>query len=297
MSGSDTWSQIMTRTANSSWNPLALSRAMKKETGRNAVTNYQDTMSELGELWNTKAQQMEFSQPRIFNTAPKLVATGYYHPAYEADGSVLAQKVGLDTFPVEMVRLHPDGREEKLFRMGPAVIASNRTSVVKGHMVWDAYVPDLRWRRGYSEIVIRDMAIGRSRTLTHGTRFMNPVLSPDGARIAVVEFLPDRACSLVILDAATGGELRRLHSPGNDMIYTPAWSEDGGRIAIVTQSAQGRTLVVADLESGNFAEAIAHSNEEIGTRFSTASTCLTSLPMTEWLIFTRCRRRAGGATV
>jgi len=55
---------------------------------------------------------------------------------------------------------------------------------------------------------------------------MNPVLSPDGARIAVVEFLPNRKCSLVILDADTGNELRRLPSPDNDMIYTPAWSED-----------------------------------------------------------------------
>jgi len=267
-SGPDTWSQIMKRTADSAWNPFALSRAMKKETGRNAIANYQETMSELGELFDAKMQNLEFSQPRILNTAPKLVATGYYQPVYEADGSVLAQKVGLDTFPVEMVRIHPDGREEKVLRVGPAVITTNRTSVVNGRMVWDAYVPDVRWRRGYSEIMIRDMATGRTRTLTHRTRFMNPVLSPDGARIAVVEYLPDRACSLVVLDAATGDELRRLPSPGNDMIYTPAWSEDGRRIAMVTQGAtqsgRGRALVVADLETGDFREALPHGDEEIG---------------------------------
>ena len=267
-SGPDTWSQIMKRTADSAWNPFALSRAMKKETGRNAIANYQETMSELGELFDAKMQNLEFSQPRILNTAPKLVATGYYQPVYEADGSVLAQKVGLDTFPVEMVRIHPDGREEKVLRVGPAVITTNRTSVVNGRMVWDAYVPDVRWRRGYSEIMIRDMATGHIRTLTHRTRFMNPVLSPDGARIAVVEYLPDRACSLVVLDAASGAELRRLPSPGNDMIYTPAWSEDGRRIAMVTQGAtqigRGRALVVANLEGGNFHEALPHGDEEIG---------------------------------
>ena len=263
-SGPDTWSQIMKRTADSGWNPFALSGAMKKETGRNVVTNYQETMSELGELFDAKALNLEFSQPRILNTAPKLVATGYYQPVYEADGSVLAQKVGLDTFPVEMVRIHPDGREEKVLRVGPNVITSNRTSVVNGRMVWDAYVPDVRWRRGYSEIMIRDMATGRTRTLTHRTRFMNPVLSPDAAHIAVVEFLPDRACSLVVLDAANGAELRRLPSPGNDMIYTPAWSEDGRRITMVTQSAKGRALVMADLEAGTFREALPHADEEIG---------------------------------
>jgi hypothetical protein len=52
-SGPDAWSQIMKRTADSGWNPFALSRAMKQETGRSAATNYQDT-SELGELWNTR---------------------------------------------------------------------------------------------------------------------------------------------------------------------------------------------------------------------------------------------------
>ena len=59
-------------------------------------------------------------------------------------------------------------------------------------MVWDEYVPDIRWLRGYSEILIRDLETGRTRRLTHKTRFMNPVLSPDARRMAVVEFLPDR---------------------------------------------------------------------------------------------------------
>ena len=226
---------------------------------------YDETVSELGELpWRkTKAQSMEFSQPHIVNIAPKRVATGYYQPVFEADGSVLAQKAGLDTFPLEMVRLHPDGREEKLFRIAPSVVTSNRTSVVNGRMVLDEYVPDLRWQRGYSEIVIRDIATGHTRKLTHRTRFMNPALSPDGSRVAVVEFLPDRRCSLVILDAETGKELHRLPSPGNDMIYSPAWSEDGRRVAIVTQSAAGRALQVADLEPGRFLEAIPHTNEEL----------------------------------
>ncbi|HEV3199296.1 MAG TPA: hypothetical protein VGZ73_15435 [Bryobacteraceae bacterium] len=261
--GPDAWNRILSRTANESWNPFGLSRAMKKETGRGAATTYDETVSELGELWKTKLQSMQFSQPHIVNIAPKRVATGYYQPVYEADGSVLAQKAGLDTFPLEMVRLHPDGREERLFRIAPSVVTSNRTSVVSGHMVLDEYVPDLRWQRGYSEIVIRDIATGHTRKLTHRTRFMNPVLSPDGKRVAVVEFLPDRRCSLVILDAETGSELRRLPSPGNDMIYSPAWSEDGRRVAIVTQSAAGRALQVADLEPGTFREAIPHVNEEI----------------------------------
>ena len=259
----DSWKRIMERTANHPLNPLALSMAMKKETGRSAATNYYEAMSELGELWKSKAEPLEYSQPFVLNRAPKLAFTGYYQPVFQPDGSVIAQKTGLDTFPVEMVRIHPDGHEERLFRVAPSVVASNRTSVVNGRMVLDEYVPDIRWRRGYSEIVIRDVATGRTRRLTHHTRFMNPVFSPDGARIAVVEFLPDRRCSLVVLDAATGAELRRLPSPSNDMIYSPAWSEDGRRLAMIVQGARGRALSIADLESGNFQEAIPHSDEDL----------------------------------
>ena len=261
--GADSWDKIMARTANHSFSPFSLSRAMKTETGRSAADNYRDTISVLGETWRSQAEGKVVSQSRVLNLAPKITFTGYYQPVFEKDGSVLAQKTGLDTYAMEVVRISPDGRERKLFHFAPAVSATNRTSVVNGKIVWDEYVPDPRWIRGYSEILIRDISSGHTRRLTHKTRFMNPVLSPDGARIAVVEFLPDRMCSLVVLDANTGAELQRLPAPDNDMIYTPAWPEDGMRLAVVTQSGQGRALMVADLQSGAFREVIPHRDEEL----------------------------------
>ncbi len=261
--GPDAWKEILRRTANHSFSPLALSQSMKEVTGRSAATNYHDTMSELGELWKSKAADEDYTTPTILNTTPKNVFTGYYQPVAEPDGSVVAQKIGLDTYPAEVIRLRPDGREQKLFRFTPTVPGANRTSVVKGKMVWDEYVPDVRWLRGYSEILIRDLNAGHTRRLTHKTRFMNPVLSPDAARIAVVEYLADRSCSLVILDAANGAVLRRLPSPGNAMIYSPAWSPDGRRIAMVTQAGAGRALTLADLESGRFTDLIPPVDEEI----------------------------------
>jgi Tol biopolymer transport system component len=261
--GPDTWKEILRRTSNRSFQPFALSGAMKSVTGRSAATNYTDTMSELGELWKSQTAEAHYSKPAIVNTGTKSIFTGYYQPVFETDGSVLAQKVGMDTFPAEVVRIQPDGREQRLFRFSPTVTASNRTSVVKGLIVWDEYVPDMRWLRGYSEIFIRDLAAGHTRHLTHKTRFMNPALSPDAAHVAVVEFLPDRTCSLVILNASTGAVLQRLPSPGNAMIYSPTWSPDGNFIAMVTQGSAGRALTLADLESGKFTDLIPPTNEEL----------------------------------
>jgi len=261
--GTESWDKIMARAAKSSFNPFSVSFAMKAETGRSAAGNYRDTMSQLGETWKSQAEGKPFSQPRVLNLAPKISFTGYYQPVFQEDGSVLAQKSGFDTYAMEVVRVQPDGRERTLFHYAPAVVTTNRTSVVNGRIVWDEYVPDPRWIRGYSEILIRDIAGGHTRRLTHRTRFMNPVLSPDGSRVAVVEFLPDRTCSLVVLSADTGEELRRLPSPDNDMIYTPAWSEDGRGLAVVTQSGQGRALTLVDLESETFRDVIPHRDEEL----------------------------------
>jgi len=259
----DIWNKIMERAAQNSFNPFSVSRAMKKETGRGAEQTFAETMSLLGERWKTAAANISFSQPQIVNAVPKTSFTGYYQPIFLKDGSLVAQKSGLDTYPMEVVRLSEDGREKPLFRFAPTVNTANRTSVVDGKMVWDEYVPDIRWVRGYSEILIRDIAAGHTRRLTHHTRFMSPVLSPDGKRVAVVEFLPERRTSLVVLDAASGAELRRLPSPDNDMIFTPAWSEDGSRLAMVTQASSGRALTVVDVASGQFQDAIPHRDEEI----------------------------------
>jgi Tol biopolymer transport system component len=259
----DMWNQIMERAAQNSWNPFSVSMAMKKETGRSAEQTFNDTMSLLGERWKAAAANTSFSEPEIVNTAPKSSFTGYYQPIFLKDGSVVAQKSGLDTYPMQVVRLAPDGQEKPLFHFAPTVSTANRTSVVDGKIVWDEYVPDIRWLRGYSEIMIRDIASGHTRRLTHHTRFMNPVLSPDGKRVAVVEFLPQHRTSLVILDSGSGAELRRLPSPDNDMIFTPAWAEDGSRLAMVTQASNGRALTMVDLPSGQFRDVIPHRDEEL----------------------------------
>jgi len=262
--GPDAWNKILSRTSTRSFSPLSLSGALKKETGRGEAATYNETMSAIGETWKAQAAGKPFTRPQVITTQPKSVFTGYHQPIFDAGGSILAQKQGMDTWATALVRVQPDGRQRTLFHYAPEAGTSDRTSVVNGKIVWAEYVPDIRWIRGNSEILIRDIAAGRTRRLTHKTRFMSPALSPDGARIAVVEFPPDRQCALVILDAQTGAETRRLPSPDNDMLYNPAWSEDGKRVAVVTQGSQGRALQIADLDSGAFQAVIPHRDEEIG---------------------------------
>ena len=268
-SGPDAWNRIVRRVTRSSFNPLAMSFAMKKETGRSAAATYEDAMSDLKERWSTEEIEMgSIDAPRTWNRARRSTWTGYWYPVYEPDGSVLAQKAGMAAFPIELVRLQPDGREETLFPMQLTLFTGTRTSVAAGRIVWDEYLPDLRWERSYSVLMVRDLATGRTRRLTHKSRLSAPVLSPSATRIAAVEGTPEGATSILILDAETGHETGRFACPDRDMLFQPAWSGDEAKIAYVRQNTGGeKALSVFEISSGKSFDLISPVREDLTAPF------------------------------
>jgi hypothetical protein len=235
---------------------------MRQETGRGVADTYADMVSNLSELYQAKAGHIAYTSARVLNRTSRTVWTAYFHPAYESDGSGLVEKSGLADAPTALVRIHPDGTEETLFHYSPGY--STRITVANGRMVWDEYIPDPRWNRGYSEIVVHDLASGRRRHLTHRTRLEVPVLSPDGSRVAAIETNSAGDCSVAILDASTGAEVKRAATPDNELLRTPAWAPDNRRIALVRQDATGaKALAILDTASGAFTDLIAPSHQDI----------------------------------
>ena len=102
------------------------------------------------------------------------VWTNYGYPHALADGSVLASKSGLAD-PATLVRLHPDGREERLrFYQSLGGIR-----VAGGKAAWNRSTPDRRWGfRDYSDVVVLDIDSGRMRQLTHKAKLFAPAPSP-----------------------------------------------------------------------------------------------------------------------
>lgn len=69
-----------------------------------------------------------------------------------------------------------------------------------------------------------------------GTDYSDPVWSPDGATIAFAILKPAETqrgfdSSIALIDAADGGNLRRLTRPGGPDELNPNWSPDGAAIA------------------------------------------------------------------
>ena len=113
--------------------------------------------------------------------------------------------------------------------------------------------------RGYlgdkrSQAFVVDVATGERRQLTHApVDSWQPQWSPDGKQLAVRTMRPDNWCSqLVILDAATGREARRI-GPETGVAEAWAWSPDGKHILFAgdTDRTWQLDLFLADAQTGD----------------------------------------------
>jgi Tol biopolymer transport system component len=99
-------------------------------------------------------------------------------------------------------------------------------------------------RRGAPSIWRYDPAKDRSAQLT-GPGYLAPSYSPDGKYVAATKTSPF-GTDIVILDAATGGEILRVTEDGTS--WSPAWSPRGDAIAFLHLSGQIVDLRMATLD-------------------------------------------------
>ena len=258
--GPETWDKVLGRTARWGFHPFSFSRALRKYTGASAAQTYEQTMDELTKLWQAQQKDLPTTPLRVLAGQSRSgIWTNYEYPHLLADGSVLASKSGLAD-PATLVRLHPDGREERL-RLYQS-LGSIRAA--DGKVAWNRSTPDPRWGfRDYSDVVVLDLDSGQTRQLTRKAKLFAPAPSPDGARIAAIEFGPDRRCSLVLLETASGAEQARFPAPDGVFWRTPAWSEDGRYIAVVRQDERGNALERIDVADGQGQVVLPHTHDDI----------------------------------
>ncbi|MCU0243090.1 MAG: hypothetical protein MUF51_11795, partial [Vicinamibacteria bacterium] len=244
------WSRVLDRSSKWSFWAYSFQAALEKEYGQSPAGLYQKTMAFLERRWQRQLAGLPLTPfQRLNQERRRRTYMAYLFPVENEDGSVLTAKIGFDE-PSAIVRLHADGREERVVRFNPAESLGTRASVGGQRIAWNEIVPDARWGyRQYSVIIVYDIETHRRRRLTRRSKLFNPALSPDGRRVAAVEFGPERRATIVILDADHGREIARLPNPGNDTLVAPAWSEDGGRLVFTRQGMHGRALVVADLKA------------------------------------------------
>jgi len=257
--GADVWSSIMRRSAKYSYWPWSFSRSMRKITGRNARSTYDDTMDELQTMWMEQVDGLTETPVEIVNQKRKRVWTNYKFPYQISDGSIVALKTGLAD-PYTLVRLYPDGKEKRMIQID----YTDGISVNADKITWCVQNVDPRWwAQSFSDVVVYDIRSSTRKQITKKGKYFAPAFSSDGKQIAAVKMELDRHCSLVILDAKSGREIRAFPNPDNYSIKTPVWSEDGREIAFTRQRNGLRALTILDLETGEQTDIIPESSEDI----------------------------------
>ena len=173
--GPETWDKVMGSTTRWAFLfptfPYSFSFALRQHTGASAASTYDRTMDELAELWHARQTDLPATPRRVLAGQGRPgVWTNYAYPHLLADGSVLAGKSGLAD-PPTLVRLHPDGREERLrfYRSLGGIRAAG------GKAAWNRSTPDRRWGyRSYSDVVVLDIGSGQMRQLTHEAKLVRP---------------------------------------------------------------------------------------------------------------------------
>ncbi|MEP6617671.1 MAG: hypothetical protein ABJE47_00090 [bacterium] len=266
--GADAWSKVIGQAAAHAYNPASFSNALQSVTGKSSAEMYDDTMRELRAQWTSQLEGLTFTDAHVLSPTNRDTWTSYTSPQRAADGSLIAVKWGLDD-RFHLVRIDASGGETSLHAFAPddafESVSGPAVSVAGSRAVWAERVPDPRWgRRDYSVVTMYDLSTGKARTLTSKSKLFSPALSPDARRIVAVEFTPARACSLVIIDAESGAELRRIASPANDLLTAPSWSDNGRDIVLARQGAHGKGIALVNVETGVFRDVLAASDENVG---------------------------------
>ena len=233
--------------------------SLKACTGKSEKKLYGEAMDFYKLKWNEKIQNIKETEIKTLNTAKNKVYTNYKEAYYLPDESIIAIKSSLKKIPA-FYKILPAGTEKKITDTD-----ANFVSYSNNKAVWTRKINDTRWEyRDYSDIMIFDFNSGKERQITRKGKHFSPTLSPDGSRIAVIEYGSDMKSNLVVLNTESGKEIKRFPNPENETLRTPAWSANGEKIVFTSSKYDGIAMLIVDFESGNTTEILSHSHENIG---------------------------------
>ena len=239
------WEDVTADAFRKSIIPFTFSNALKKHTGIHLVQNYELMMDELDEVYREQLVSSTYADPEEILTRKETTYTDYLYPQPQENGRVIALKTGIGHFS-QFVSISPDGQQSVVHI--PGVFNDvGMLSVRNNKVVYTEFQFDPRWReRTYSVLKIHDITTGKTRQLSHKTRFQGGDLSPDGTKIVTSESTSGQEHHLIVLDAGNGIRLNTLQNTGNGYYTAARWSDDGRFIVAVKQHDSDKDIILYD---------------------------------------------------
>ncbi len=243
--------------------PFTFANAMKKETGKTMVRNYEEMMVELKEIWGQQQASLTLTPFKTLNRRNHTAFTEYQFPQELEDGRIVTMKSGIGDIQ-QLVTIDKNGIEESVFTLG-IVNGSAMLSVAGNKVVWNEYHFDPRWRiKTYSVIKTYDVTTKKLTVLTRKSRYHGASLSPDGTKIVTTQTDAQHRHTLIILDAVSGEVIKSFPNTENAFLSMPRWSEDGKSIVLLKTVANGKEVVEQPMDSAAEKVLIPATHENIG---------------------------------
>ncbi len=256
--GIETMNKIVDRSTEYSFYPLIFSESMKKYTYLPAQLAYENTMDEF-RSYSSQSNNIDINWDYEKVSPPNPRAyTNYTYPNFIDTEKVLALKNGFDD--TRTLVIVDKGTEQRLIKIAPVDRVNSNGEIV----VWASESPDIRWaERSYSNIMVYNTGSNTLRILTHKGKYYAPAVSPDGSRIAAIEYGDDMRCRLVIVSITTGKEIARLLFDDRQFARMPSWSEDGQKIVFTVTTGQQRSISIYNIQDQSVHEMVPPTFENI----------------------------------
>ena len=238
----DIWDRAVRLTANAPYlvNPVNLS--LRQNIGKTKKTLAEETFDTLSVIWRNETETHKHGKYEIINPPKGNKYINYYSPVRIAENTYAAVRTSLAEPPAIVIVNSRDRTEKKIHLPGsmyPYVISSGG-----GILAWVETRPDPRWdNRNYSVIRLMDTRDGTIRQLSRKTRYMSAAISPDAEIIAAGENTPDNKNNLVLINSRSGKIIKSVPVPGNAYPQKLRWSEDGGRISMISLTSGGEGII------------------------------------------------------
>ena len=201
--------------------PYNFSKVIRQLSGKFPDKAFVDIMHAFNDVWQADAAARAPFIPLGEPVTPADAFPLNYSSPVWADGTLYALREGyLQTSELVSIK---DGRirKERTFSSQASHLAYDP---VLGRIYWSEIIPHLRWSLdGTSAIRYLDLKTGRTRDLAPGHRYFNPSPSPDGTRVAAVEYAVTGESYLVVLSARDGSVTLRQRAPEGIQLTESAW--------------------------------------------------------------------------
>ncbi len=225
-------------------------RAMKRATGKGAGEIYREMVARYAAFWKDQVARLTLTPSVPLAAQDRSTHRTHEFLARSPDGllvaSVTDKKRGYSIVALQ------DGNERRLSGGFP------RSGLSAGGplIAWDELESDAKFDASRSRIVLYDTRSSSRRTFMSGTRYLSPALSPDGSRMALVEFMEDTSMRLVLIDTASREEIRAYPIPRGEIWADLSFLSDGRSLVFVSSSvfpgagSDGKAIKTLDLEGG-----------------------------------------------